>query len=61
MCGGDFRGSNFVGGKRLSNIQQTLVDKDIEQRLTNQTNRVAEGKIKTNYSGGSKDTSGQSE
>jgi hypothetical protein len=33
----------FVGGSASQTFSQTLVDKDIEQRLTNQTNRVAEG------------------
>jgi len=33
----------FVGASGSQTFSQTLVDKDIEQRLTNQTNRVAEG------------------
>jgi hypothetical protein len=33
----------FVGASSSQTFSQTLVDKDIEQRLTNQTNRVAEG------------------
>ena len=33
----------FVGASGSQTFSQTLVDKDIEQRLTNQTNRVTEG------------------
>ena len=33
----------FLGASSSQTFSQTLVDKDIEQRLTNQTNRVAEG------------------
>jgi len=33
----------FVGASSSQTFSQTLVDKDTEQRLTNQTNRVAEG------------------